>query len=141
MPMCIQSVRTTEGFLRNSQISFAAGLTCVIGARGTCKSTLIETIRFAFNCSPERVEILVTPKKAGLSESHPSQGLIPGTLGNGRACCAVEDRGPTGSFQLTVEREIGIPPQVYREGVRELSESSILRRIEIYSQGDLQLIA
>ncbi|MHB1557459.1 MAG: ATP-binding protein [Isosphaeraceae bacterium] len=42
---------------------------------------------------------------------------------------------------LTVEREPGIPPQVYREGVRELSDSSILQRIEIYSQGDLQLIA
>ncbi len=34
-----------------------------------------------------------------------------------------------------------MPPQIYREGVRELSDSSVLQRLEIYSQGDLQLIA
>lgn len=139
--MFIRSVRTTKGFLQNSRVSFSPGLTCIIGARGTCKSTLIETIRFAFDCAPERVAILITPKKPGASESHPSQGLIPSTLGNGRVCCAVEESGPQGATQITVERETGIPPQVYREGVRELSDSSALHRIEIYSQGDLQLIA
>jgi hypothetical protein len=142
MPTFIQSVRTTAGFLKNSLVEFSPGLTCIIGARGTCKSTLVETIRFAFNCSPERVEVLVTPsKKPGGAESHPSQGLIPSTLGNGRVCCAVEDREPAGSFKVTVEREMGVPPQVYREGVRELTDSPILQRLEIYSQGDLQLIA
>ncbi len=141
MSVIIRSVRTTRGFLQNSQIDFSPGLTCVIGARGTCKSTLVETIRFAFNCDHERVAILTTPKKAGVSDAHPSQGLIPVTLGSGRACCTVEDRGAEVESMFTVEREPGIPPQVYREGVRELSDSSILQRIEIYSQGDLQLIA
>lgn len=36
---------------------------------------------------------------------------------------------------------MGVMPQIYREGVRELSDSSVLQRIEIYSQGDLQRIA
>jgi hypothetical protein len=142
MPTFIQSVRTTAGFLQNSQVDFSPGLTCVIGARGTCKSTLVETIRFAFNCGPDRVELLVSvPKKPGTHEGHPSQGLIPSTLINGRVCCAVEDRGPTTSYNLTVEREIGVGPQIYREGVRELADSTVLQQIEIYSQGDLQLIA
>jgi len=141
MSVIIRSVRTTKGFLQNSQIDFSPGLTCVIGARGTCKSTLVETIRFAFDCDQERVAILTTPKKPGVSDTHPSQGLIPVTLGSGRACCAVEDRGTKGETTLTVERETGIAPQVYREGVRELSDNSILQQIEIYSQGDLQLIA
>jgi hypothetical protein len=47
--------------LQNSQIDLTPGLNCVIGARGTCNSTLVETSRFAFNGGPERVEILVTP--------------------------------------------------------------------------------
>ena len=142
MPTFIKSVRTTAGFLQGAQVDFAPGLTCVIGARGTCKSTLVETIRFAFNCNPDRVELLLsTSKKGETGENHPSHGLIPGTLDNGRACCAVEDRAPTETFHLTVEREIGVPPQIYREGVRELSDSSVLQRLEIYSQGDLQLIA
>ena len=142
MPTFIQSVRTTAGFLQGAQVDFAPGLTCVIGARGTCKSTLVESIRFAFNCNPERVDLLLsTSKKAASGENHPSHGLIPGTLDNGRVCCAIEDRGPTGTFKLTVEREIGVLPQIYREGVRELSDNSVLQRLEIYSQGDLQLIA
>jgi len=60
MPTFIKSVRTTAGFLQNAQVDFASGLTCVIGARGTCKSTLVETIRFAFNCNPNRVELLLS---------------------------------------------------------------------------------
>ncbi|MDR3620567.1 MAG: hypothetical protein P4L85_14545 [Paludisphaera borealis] len=142
MPTVIKSVRTTAGFLQGAHVEFAPGLTCVIGARGTCKSTLVETIRFAFNCNPERVEFLLTTSKpvAG-SENPPSHGLIPSTLGNGRVCCEVEDRSPTGSYKITVEREVGVTPQIYREEVRELSDSSVLQRLEIYSQGDLQLIA
>ena len=142
MAIVIQSVRTTAGFLQGALVDFAPGLTCIIGARGTCKSTLVETMRFAFNCNPDRVELLLsTSKPAPGGESHPSHGLIPNTLGNGRVCCAVEERGSMGTYQITVERELGVTPQIYREGVRELSDSSVLQRLEIYSQGDLQLIA
>ena len=63
MRSIIRTVRTTKGFLQNAQIDFEPGLTCVIGARGTCKSTLVETIRFAFDCDPHRVGILVKPRK------------------------------------------------------------------------------
>ncbi len=99
MSTIIKSVRTTAGFLQRSHVNFAPGLTCVIGARGTCKSTLVETIRFAFNCNPERVELLMkTSKPIAGEENHPCHGLIPNTLENGRVCCAIEERDPTGSF-------------------------------------------
>ena len=142
MPTTIKSIRTTDGFLKGACVEFAPGLTCIIGARGTCKSTLVETLRFAFNCNPDRVELLISANKPTQGgESHPSQGLIPNTLGSGRVCCAVEDRGPVGTYQITVERELGVTPQIYREGVRELTDNTVLQRLEIYSQGDLQLIA
>ena len=54
MATFIQSIRTTDGFLKGASVEFAPGLTCIIGARGTCKSTLVETIRFAFDCTPDR---------------------------------------------------------------------------------------
>jgi hypothetical protein len=69
------------------------------------------------------------------------RGLIYATLADGRACCAVEERGAAGSHSLTIERDIYSEPRLYREGVKELSDASVLDRIEIYSQGDLQRIA
>jgi ABC-type cobalamin/Fe3+-siderophores transport system ATPase subunit len=143
MSTIIKSLRTTAGFLEKSGVEFAPGLTCVIGARGTCKSTLVEMVRFAFHCNADKVELLTddVTRRGAATDAQPSRGLVRATLGTGRVCCAVEDRGPAGTFQVTVEREVGAAPQVYREGVRELSESQVLQRVEIYSQGDLQLIA
>ena len=142
MPTVIRSVRTNSGFLKNAPVEFADGLTCVIGGRGTCKSTLVETIRFAFNCDPDRVAaLLATDLKGASGDSSPSSGLIPHTLQQGRVCCELVQAGAHGTDRLTVEREVGSAPQIYREGVRELADDSILQRVEIYSQGDLQLIA
>ncbi|MEW4569499.1 AAA family ATPase [Tautonia sp. JC769] len=142
MSTYIQSLRTTDGFLKNARVEFSPGLTCIIGARGTCKSTLVETIRFAFDCNPERVACLVRtgPPTQG-NDSHPTQGLISETLRDGRVCCEIEERGASGTNRITVEREMGLGPQIYREGVRELADTSVLQRLEIYSQGDLELIA
>ena len=45
------------------------------------------------------------------------------------------------SDALTIEREIDSPSRVYRDGIQELVDTTILHNIEIYSQGDLQRIA
>jgi predicted ATPase len=54
-------------------------MTCMIGARGTCKSTLVESIRFAFGADPERVAELVA-----------SDRMITKTLGAGSVTCLLE---------------------------------------------------
>src|SRR5262245_30970784 len=134
MPTVIRSVRTTSGFLKNAPVEFADGLTCVIGGRGTCKSTLVETIRFAFNCEPDRVAtLLALSGKGAVGDANPSAGLIPHTLRDGRVCCEVVERSAQGTDRLTVEREVGGAPQIYREGVRELADDSVLQRVEIFS--------
>ena len=141
MPTILRSITTTAGFLQDAPIHFAPGLTCIIGSRGTCKSTVVETLRFAFNCDPTRVKELIASQKKETADTHPCAGIVYATLADGRACCAVEEHGAAGSHSLTIERDIYSEPRLYREGVKELSDASVLDRIEIYSQGDLQRIA
>src|SRR6202171_4147225 len=43
----IEKIEVNGGFLPGLQLSFARGLTCIIGPRGSGKSTLAEAIRFA----------------------------------------------------------------------------------------------
>lgn len=143
MPIRIRALSTSAGYLRNAPIEFADGLTCIIGARGTCKSTIVETIRFAFDCDADRVKnvLLADPQDGQNTESPSAQGLLRATLKDGLARCDIVQVDHTGDTKLTVERDIDSAPRVYREGIKELSDVSVLHSVEIYSQGDLQRIA
>ena len=138
MALRIGSLSTTGGFLEKCPTSFSSGLTCIIGARGTCKSTLVESIRFAF----ERDAGGKNPNTKELNKDRQTQGIIEATLGSGSVRCSVVVDDETESTSLTIEREVGIEsPRVYREGIREMEVGGILHQIEVYSQGDLQRIA
>ena len=137
MPTLLRSVRATAGFLENCPVEFVPGLNCIIGARGTCKSTLIESIRFAFDADPRQVERLI--QKGGGQEG--TAGLISATLGAGSVRCELEAEAATGTTHHVIERELGSPPRLFQDGVREHTSRDILDSIEIFSQGDLQRIA
>lgn len=126
----LQSIQTNGGFLERCKTHFDPRLTCIIGARGTCKSTLVESIRFAFDSDRERVDELTQPN-----------GLITKTLGAGSVCCVVvvEDDGE--SVEYTIDREIGTGPRVLRNGTRDALGDDLLEDVEIYSQNALQQIA
>lgn len=138
MSTYIKSISTNAGFLEESPVEFERGLTCIIGARGTCKSTLVESIRFAFDCNPKKISVLL---KEGDCEGEPSCGLIKETLGAGSVQCQVNYQTGDDLFRFTLDREVGADLRIYQDGVREHSDSDILHKIEIYSQGDLQRIA
>ena len=57
----ITKVSTTAGFLENCEVEFVAGLNCIIGSRGTCKSTIVESIRFAFDHGKSVAELIGKP--------------------------------------------------------------------------------
>jgi AAA domain, putative AbiEii toxin, Type IV TA system len=139
MPTLLRSIRTTAGFLEKCPVEFAPGLNCVIGARGTCKSTLIESIRFAFNADQRRVERLT--HQANRQSDNDTDGLIAATLGAGSIRCDLEAEAAAGTTRHVVERELGSPPRLFQDGVREHTALDILEGIEIFSQGDLQRIA
>jgi ABC-type cobalamin/Fe3+-siderophores transport system ATPase subunit len=128
----------TAGFLEHCAVEFAPGLTCVIGSRGTCKSTLLESIRFVFDKDPERVRSLIGVPQSG---GDPWHGLIKETLGAGSIRCEVSSVVGNVETRHVLEREVGSDTRLFQDGVREHAERDILHNIEIFSQGDLQRIA
>ncbi|MFV8750993.1 AAA family ATPase [Nannocystaceae bacterium ST9] len=134
MKMWIKTLETSDGYLRNAKIQFAEGLTCIIGARGTCKSTIVETIRFAHEFEGIHADPI---------SMQGSAGLLHATLANGTAVCTVQvndDHEHTSEIRL--ERAIGASrTRIFSEGVLETNVADTEIPIEIYSQGDLVKIA
>jgi DNA repair exonuclease SbcCD ATPase subunit len=48
----IRSLEVTGGFLQGIKMDFSDGLNCVIGGRGTGKTTVLEALRFALDRMP-----------------------------------------------------------------------------------------
>jgi hypothetical protein len=136
----IKTLRTSAGYLLDCPVTFHPELNCVIGARGTCKSTIVETIRFTFDSEPERVKMMLTPPKTEQGPVASHEGLIHETLGAGTSRCELTQTSDEEAGVL-VERDPDSPPRVFRDGIQQIDPADVLRRIEIYSQGDLQRIA
>jgi predicted ATPase len=141
MPTFLQSISATAGFLEACRVEFASGLTCIIGARGTCKSTLIESVRFTFNADEARVRALVAEDGQRLAGDQPWRGLIRATLRAGSVRCDVVVRESDGESLHVLEREVGGEPRLFQDGVHERARRDLCPDIEIFSQGDLQRIA
>ena len=123
--------------MENSPIEFKDGLNCIIGAPGTCKSTMIESIRFAFDTNKDKVKTLI-----GETEDKDNSGFfnkVKTTLESGTVRCEILDVDTDTSF--SIERSIEFDPRVYKEGVMDYTDTVVLHQIEIYSQKDLQKIA
>lgn len=140
MSTYLKKVSTSSGFLEACPVEFGRSLTCIIGARGTCKSTLIESIRFAFEMERARVATLVGARNAG-DQSLPTFGIIEATLRAGSVRCELERAGNGSEHEVTLEREVGGQPRIFLDGVREHTSHDLLGEIEVFSQGDLQRIA
>src|SRR4051812_20710482 len=120
MSWIIHTLRTSAGYLLDCPVSFGPGLNCIIGARGTCKSTVVETIRFAFDCEPNRIAAMIKPaseQATGTLASH--SGLIHETLGGGTARCELANTSESGGSALLVERNVDTPPRVFRDGIQQ----------------------
>lgn len=139
MPSQLRRVSTTSGFLEACPIDFGPGLTCIIGARGTCKSTLIESIRFAFDNSPA-YSATVSKEPEG-DQTASTYGIMRETLRAGSVRCELVEVGSIGEAAYSLEREIGAATRLFVDGVREHARRDVLDRIEVFSQGDLQRIA
>ncbi len=125
----IKSVQTNGGFLERCNVEFAPRLTCIIGARGTCKSTVVESIRFVFNLDSDRIADLTGP-----------EGWITKTLGAGSVRCIVEVEEDGRVSQYTIDRETDWC-SIQLNGKLDALGDDVLQDIEIYSQGALQQIA
>jgi predicted ATPase len=135
----ISRLSTSDGHLRDIPIDFAAGLNCIIGARGTCKSTIVETIRFLFDDDRDRVAELLDASRVGKGPPH--RGLIAATLGGGTAQLRLREDSSDEELAV-IERDAAAErPALYRDGVVVVDDPRLLSEVEIYSQGELQDIA
>ena len=50
----IRSLEVTGGFLQGIKMDFNDGLNCVIGGRGTGKTTVLEALRYSLGSDAER---------------------------------------------------------------------------------------
>src|SRR5438046_409599 len=82
-----------SGFLLDSEISFSPNLNCIIGARGTGKTSLLELIRFSVGREDDSTKI-----QKALAD------LIPAALGQG-GFLELDLTTPLGQ-RLTVRRDV-----------------------------------
>ena len=121
----IHSLQVDGGILDGCRVDFRPGLNCVIGARGTGKSTLLKLLRFALGVLP-----------AGAREREGFMREIFSVLGSGRTI--LEFTNELGQ-RLRIIRSPGRYPRLYDEGGRLLQEGCELAvKLEAFGQGELE---
>lgn len=125
----IDSISWNKGFFEGVTVPFNQELTTIIGGRGTGKSTIIESIRYALNITP------LTPQ---ISEEHNS--LIDAVIEPGTTITLKVTGGLASSKQYTVQRTVGQrSSEVYDTDGRatQFEPNEIISGISIFSQHEL----
>lgn len=129
----IKSVEVTGGFLQGVALPFADSLNCIIGGRGTGKTSVLEAIRYALDRMPDPS---VDRKRYDAIED-----LLEHTVGSGTIRVRLETRDGV-AYEVT--RGIGEEPLV-TDAHGAPSKISIGRDIvfgvDIYSQNQIEAIA
>lgn len=129
----ILALRITGGFLGGVEVKLADGLNCLIGGRGTGKTTALELMRFGLGLMPD--------PKISPQRNRTIEGLIKANLGGGRI--SIEVRTKTG-MRYTAERGVG-------EGIAVTNESGTpvpisldrdqIFSADVFSQNEIEEIA
>ncbi len=101
----LRSLSILGGFLDGLELEFAEGLNCLIGHRGTGKTTVLEFIRYALDAFP--------PGEAGAASRRRVCGIVRANLDDGRirlivetgegACYVIERRADSAPLVRTPE--------------------------------------
>ncbi len=129
----IKSIEVTGGFLQGVALPFADSLNCIIGGRGTGKTSVLEAIRYALDRMPDPS---IDRKRYDAIED-----LLEHTVGSGTIRMRLETRD---GVVYEVARGIGEEPLV-TDANGAPSKISIGRDIvfgvDIYSQNQIEAIA
>jgi len=128
----IMSLRVTGGFLDGLQLNFSDGLNCIIGGRGTGKTSVLELMRWTLDLIPEDDK---TQRFKTISK------LIQANLGSG----VVELRiGTEHGINYCVQRSWGSETIVQNESGEvvdiNISQGNVLS-FDVYSQNQIEDIA
>lgn len=129
----IRSISIVGGFLDGTTIEFANGLNCLIGARGTGKTTVLELARFAFDALPESDADPVARRRI--------EALIENNLDSGRVQVAIETKD---GLSYIVSRSAGEEPIVLTadgQPTEVTLKCGGVFNADIYSQNEVENIA
>ena len=130
----IVAVEWDGGFLDGLKIHLSTNLNCIVGGKGTGKSTIIESIRFALG---------LTARTADAKAQHES--IIKDVFKAGsKIQLLVEQHHPTPT-QYLIERVFGSDPLVYqwlpsevrRGELLNITPEDIFPGVEVYGQGEI----
>jgi predicted ATPase len=121
---CLHRISFKGGLLNGQTFSLSDQLTCLIGSRGSGKSSVIECLRFGLGLEP------------GESDLKYKNGLVSGMLANGGE---VSVTGKTkDGFAFEIRRPLGYDPLVRLEGKdTRLRPADILPGLLYFGQKDL----
>ena len=129
----LRSVSVVGGFLDGAQFDLADGLNCLIGPRGTGKTTVLEFVRYALNAFPRDEEGDETRKRV--------DALVHGNLGGGRVRVTIQTKD---GLEYVVSRTAGEEPMVLTldgQPTNVSLRSAELFGVDIYSQNQIEGIA
>lgn len=128
----IREVSWTGGFLDGVTVKFSDDLSNLIGGRGTGKSTVVESIRYALDVDP-----------LGLTAKKDHDSIIKDVLGAGAVISLVVDAVSPSPGQYTIQRTVAGPPQVLDASSSPtlLKPEDVLGRVDIYGQHELAELA
>ncbi|MFW6106854.1 MAG: ATP-binding protein [bacterium] len=128
----LKSLSVVGGFLDGLSLEFAPGLNCLIGPRGTGKTTVLEFIRYALDEFPR--------DEGGLARKR-VEALVRSNLGDGRIRLAVE----TGDgLEYIVDRSASGEPMVLTSDGRPTDvriNSAGVFSADVFSQNEVENIA
>jgi hypothetical protein len=123
--------KISGGFLEGGKLEFTSGLNCIIGGRGTGKTTILEFIRYALGLMPD-------PKLSPRSRAH---SVVQNNLSSGRIKLDIQTAH---GMRYTADRPWNHDCQVLNEQGEPTSVSLLRDRIfkaDIYSQNEIEQIA
>jgi len=129
----IRSLEVTGGFLQGLKLEFGDSLNCIIGGRGTGKTTVLEALRYALDRMPD----------ANLDKSRHQaiEKLLQNNLGGGSVKVRI-DTSEGASY--TVARGFGEAPLVTNAEGKPVDINigkDIIFGVDIYSQNQIEDIA
>ena len=128
----IEWVEVTGGFLKGARFELADGLNCIIGGRGTGKTTVLEMIRYVLGLSPD---------EPGPGRARSTKTLVQKNLAGGHIRIGVRTKLGMG---YVADRAWNDKPQVYNQQGQEMAISldrELVFKADIYSQNEIEEIA
>lgn len=128
----ILTLSVVGGLLDGTRITFDTGLNCIIGARGTGKTTLLEFVRWVLDELPRKDIAPVARKRV--------ESLIEGNLQGGRVELEIQTRD---GLRYFVTRAVGEAPIVLdaSRNPTSLSVGGSFFRADVFSQNEVETIA